>query len=163
MRNLKSNAEINFLLMFLSRFFFSLGIVTICFFSYICRAWSIESPFNDLDLNTHKRLEGYSFFICGHLYGSPYNRSSVLPSPSILAACDIINNSDAMFFISLGDNFIQLTPTSISLFKKYSNTEPPILEPNTSDNCARVAFLIRETLPKVFNKFFFRISPIPGI
>lgn len=84
-------------------FVIGFSMVVMCY-SYLAAA-SITSRFNGLTLNPHEEVEGYSFLLGGHLYGAPENRHSVYPSASVLANIDLINSTNARFFVSLGDNY----------------------------------------------------------
>lgn len=58
---------------------------------------------NGKEFPLSKGTEEYTFLAAGHIYGSPGNRYSVHPSPTILASIDRINREKPEFFLSLGD------------------------------------------------------------
>jgi len=80
------------------------------------------APAREFSMNGLSTVEGegsggYSFWAVGHLYGSSQHSASRVPSATLLANIDTINESDALFFVSLGDNFRSASPIQIANFK----------------------------------------------
>lgn len=65
---------------------------------------TIISPINDKVLVLPETSQKFSFFAVGHIYGAP-GSASVFPSSTLLANIEMINNNNAKFIISMGDNF----------------------------------------------------------
>lgn len=78
----------------------SLGI----FFNVV--VYSKTSPFNDVKLNTD--VEEYTFVVSGHFFGETHNESG-LPTNTLLANIDWLNNRDHLMLITLGDVFRDVT------------------------------------------------------
>ncbi len=91
--------------------------ISVLLFSSFCFAGSIDSPFNGLKLKTDEQINSYSILVAGHLYGAPES-DSLFPASSILAALDMINASDAVFFVCLGDIYRKADQIHILNFKK---------------------------------------------
>lgn len=65
---------------------------------------TIFSQYNSQFLIKESQPQAFHFFLGGHLYGDGGHQGSLYPSPSIIGNIDTINDSDASFFVSLGDN-----------------------------------------------------------
>ena len=64
----------------------------------------IVSPYNGLTLEPIEGNSGFTFFMTGHSFGSsPTAKKTTDPSPLLAAQIDRINNSQAKFFMGLGD------------------------------------------------------------
>jgi len=70
-------------------------------FKEFATAADIQSQINGKILDSNNVPEKYSFLVCGHIYGDP--NPSVYPSASFHANMNMMNNTDAKFFVSLGD------------------------------------------------------------
>ena len=76
---------------------------------------TIISPINDKVLILPETSQEFSFFVMGHIYGSP-SSSSAFPSSTLLANIDMINSNNAKFIISMGDNFQKVEEKYIENF-----------------------------------------------
>jgi len=113
MRNLRLNSGNVFRKMILKKFAIVIITIIVSLFPYSFQACSVESPFNDLEIKSNKKNEGYSFFIGGHLYEVLSNGNSMFSSPSISAVCEMINESTASFMVLLGDSFRSIIPITL--------------------------------------------------
>ena len=61
----------------------------------------VKSPLNNLILNCNEKIEGYSFFVAGHIYCP--NKESIYPANSIVSNISLLNNAGASLMVLLGD------------------------------------------------------------
>ena len=75
----------------------------------------VISPINGKQLQ--EVMGGYSFLVGGHLYGAP-EIQALFPSSSLLGSLDDIKQTEASFFIALGDIFRSEEDLQIANFQK---------------------------------------------
>ena len=83
------------------------------------------SPFNNLAVKTDS-TGAYRFIVSGHFHGSGHNRTG-LPTNSLLANLDWLNESNSAFVMCLGDLFLDVT-TDIPFYEKslFSKLKMPL-------------------------------------
>lgn len=62
--------------------------------------------------------KGYSFFLAGHIYGTPANKYSIIPAVSFLENIDSMNESGASFLVLLGDVYFLAMPPHMRTFSR---------------------------------------------
>ncbi|MBI2966827.1 MAG: hypothetical protein HYY40_03305 [Bacteroidetes bacterium] len=77
----------------------------------------VISPFNNKAVHDTLSSGNYSFIVAGHLHGASFSQSG-FPAATLLANIDSINNLNALFFVSLGDLFLELNEENILRYKK---------------------------------------------
>ena len=82
-----------------------LAVSLLIFTPLVVTAEEFPTSFNDVSLDSievHPE-KGFSFLVGGHLYGAPRNIESMYPSSTLLGSIDLINDTQAAFFVGLGD------------------------------------------------------------
>ena len=83
----------------------------------IINANEIEYSINKIPLTNNNKYN-YKFLVAGHTYGSPSNKRSLFPSPSLISNIDMIDSMDIDFMVLLGDSYWKSDSIYINNFKK---------------------------------------------
>ncbi len=101
-------------------------VLFFCICAPVYGSKTIASPFNSKVLHLSETPQNYSFFVAGHVYGSP--STPRLPAATFLANIDMINKNNPKFFVFLGDAFYLAQEKYIGSFNKLvsRNIDAPI-------------------------------------